>query len=65
MRDLIGVPPETEAAALLKENNELLKQLIVEVRKVLREMETMNEMTRKRLPYKWVPGESNQDDKNV
>ena len=36
MRDLIGVPPETEAAALLKENNELLKQLIVEVRKVLR-----------------------------
>ncbi len=65
LRDLIGVPPETEAAALLKENNELLKQLIVEVRKVLREMETMNEMTRKRLPYKWVPGESNQDDKNV
>lgn len=65
MRDLIGVPPETEAEALLKENNELLKQLIVEVRKVLREMETMNEMTRKRLPYKWVPGESNQDDKNV
>jgi len=65
LRDLIGVPPETEAAALLKENNELLRQLIVEVRKVLREMETMNEMTRKRLPYKWVPGESNQDDKNV
>ena len=65
MRDLIGVPPETQAEALLKENNELLKQLIVEVRKVLREMETMNEMTRKRLPYKWVPGESSQDDKNV
>jgi len=55
LRDLIGVPPETEAEALL----------IVEVRKVLREMETMNEMTRKRLPYKWVPGESSQDDKNV
>ncbi len=65
LRDLIGVHPETEAEALLKENNELLKQLIVEVRKVLREMETMNEMTRKRLPYKWVPGESSQDDKNV
>ena len=65
MRDLIGLPPETEAGALLKENNELLRQLIVEVRKVLREMETMNEMTRKRLPYKWVPGESSQDDKNV
>ncbi|TLZ83270.1 MAG: hypothetical protein E6K05_04250 [Methanobacteriota archaeon] len=65
LRDLIGLPPETEAGALLKENNELLRQLIVEVRKVLREMETMNEMTRKRLPYKWVPGESSQDDKNV
>ena len=65
LRDLIGVPPETEAEALLKENNELLRQLIVEVRKVLREMETMNEMTRKRLPYKWIPGESSQDDKNV
>ena len=65
MRDLIVVPPETVAEALLMENNEVLKQLIVEVRKVLREMETMNEMTRKRLPYKWVPGESSQDDKNV
>ena len=65
LRDLIGLPPETEAGALLKENNELLRQLIVEVRKVLREMETMNEMTRKRLPYKWIPGESNQDDKNM
>ena len=50
LRDLIGVPSETEAEALLKENNELLKQLIVEVRKVLREMETMNEMTGKGCP---------------
>jgi len=65
LRDLVGVTPETETEALLRENNELLKQLIVEVRKILREMETMNEMTRRRLPYKWVPGESNQDDKNV
>ena len=65
LRDLIGLPPETEAGALLKESNELVRQLNVELRKVLREMETMNEMTRKRLPYKWVPGESNQDDKNV
>ena len=65
MRDLVGVPPETETEALLRENNELLTQLIVEVRKILREMETMNEMTRRRLPYKWIPGESNQDDKNM
>jgi len=65
LRDLVGVPPETETEALLRENNELLKQLIVEVRKILREMETMNEMTRRRLPYKWIPGESNQDDKNM
>src|SRR2546430_3152310 len=65
LRDLVGVPPETETEALLRENNELLTQLIVEVRKILREMETMNEMTRRRLPYKWIPGESNQDDKNM
>src|SRR2546429_2181407 len=45
LRDLVGIPPETETEALLRENNELLKQLIVEVRKILREMETMNEMT--------------------
>jgi len=65
LRDVIGLTPETETDALLKSNNELLKQLIVEVRKILKEMETMNEMTRKRLPYKWIPGESNQDDKNM
>ena len=65
LRDVVGLSPETETGALLKSNNELLKQLIVEVRKILKEMETMNEMTRKRLPYKWIPGESNQDDKNV
>lgn len=65
MRDLVRIPPETETEALLKQNNELLTQLIVEVRKILREMETMNEMTRRRLPYKWIPGESNQEDKNM
>ena len=65
MRDLVRIPPETETEALLKQNNELLQQLIVEVRKILREMETMNEMTRRRLPYKWIPGESNQEDKNM
>ena len=65
MRDLIGVPAETETEALLRENNELLQQLIVEARKILKEMETMNEMTRRRLPYKWIPGESSQDDKNM
>ena len=65
LRDLVRIPPETETEALLKQNNELLQQLIVEVRKILREMETMNEMTRRRLPYKWIPGESNQEDKNM
>jgi len=65
LRDLVRIPPETETEALLKQNNELLTQLIVEVRKILREMETMNEMTRRRLPYKWIPGESNQEDKNM
>jgi len=38
LRDLIGVPAETETEALLRENNELLQQLIVEARKILKEM---------------------------
>ena len=65
MRDLVGVPQETETEALLRENNELLKQLILEVKGILRELESMNEMTRRRLPYKWVPGESSQNEKNM
>ena len=65
MRDLVGIPQETETEALLRENNELLKQLILEVKGILRELESMNEMTRRRLPYKWVPGESSQNEKNM
>lgn len=47
-----------ETENLLRENNELLKQLLVEVKRIVREMQTMNEITRRRLPYKWVPGEA-------
>ena len=63
-RGLVGVLSLTVADALLKENNELLKQLVHEVRKILRELETMNEMTKRRLPYKWIPGESGQVENN-
>lgn len=64
LADLLEIPAASETDALLKQSNELLKQLIVEVGRVLVEMETMNEMTRRRLPYKWVPPDSNVNDKN-
>jgi hypothetical protein len=64
LADLLEIPGASETDALLKQNNDLLKQLIVEVRRILVEMETMNEITRRRLPYKWVPPDSNLNDKN-
>jgi hypothetical protein len=47
-----------ETGDLLRENNELLKQLLVGVKRIVKEMQAMNEITRKRLPYKWVPSET-------
>lgn len=47
---------------LLTENNELLRQVLAEVKKIVREMENLNEMTRKRLPYRWSPRETDSED---
>jgi hypothetical protein len=50
-----GVPFVTETDDLLRHNNELMKELVVEVKKILKEMQTMNEITQGRLPYRWRP----------
>lgn len=51
----------TKSDELLRENNEILRQTLSVVSKILAEMETMNEMTRKRLPYKWITGEQDRE----
>ncbi|HYY48399.1 MAG TPA: hypothetical protein VFA17_06915 [Thermoplasmata archaeon] len=48
---------------LMAENNDLLRQILQGLEKIRKEMETMNEMTRKRLPYKWVPGQREKGDR--
>jgi hypothetical protein len=60
-----GVPFVTEADDLLRHNNELLKELVVEVKKILREMQTMNEITQRRLPYRWIPGNEGKNHKHT
>jgi hypothetical protein len=50
---------------LLRHNNELLKELVVEVKKILKEMQTMNEITQRRLPYRWIPGSEGKNHKQT
>jgi len=60
-----GVLFVTETDELLRHNNELLRELVAEVKKILREMQTMNEITQKRLPYRWVPGSEAKNQKQT
>jgi hypothetical protein len=50
-----------DARELTLETNNLLRQILQGLDRIRKEMEMMNEMTRKRLPYKWVPGEHDED----
>ena len=54
-----------ETEDLLRHNNELLKELVVEVKKILKEMQTMNEITQRRLPYRWIPGSEGKNNKQT
>ena len=55
----------TETDELLRNNNELLKELVAEAKKILHEMQTMNEITQRRLPYRWSPGGQNKNHKQT
>ena len=54
-----------ETEDLLRHNNELLKELVVEVKKILKEMQTMNEITQRRLPYRWIPSSEGKNHKQT
>jgi hypothetical protein len=60
-----GVPFVTETDDLLRHNNELMKELVVEVKKILKEMQTMNEITQGRPPYRWRPAGEGKNQKHT
>jgi hypothetical protein len=55
----------TETDDLLRHNNQLLNELIAEVKKILREMQTLNEITQRRLPYRWIAGSQAKNHKHT
>jgi hypothetical protein len=55
----------TETDDLLRHNNELMTELVVEVKKILREMQTMNEITQRQLLYRWRPGGEGKNHKHT